>query len=182
MIDTNEMIDEGKQAAEDATRIRDARQLVSEYLEGLRCAAAWLTKHDEALVETIGLCDYASDDWAGYGSIDANAVTIYVYGERQRERVAELVARIGGKWDKNVTGGSTQFELSQVIAGKFRVRFWVDRDQVCTARVVGQEEVEITDLEAVKELPKKKITRDVIEWECAPLLGDASTATEGKDQ
>lgn len=171
-------IDEGKQAAEDATHDREICQRISEYTEGVRCAAAWLAKNDEALVASIGLCDYAADDWAGFGSIDADSLTIYVYGERQRERVAELIAAVGGKWDKDVSG--TQLQLSQIIAGSFRVRLWIDRDQVCVAKVVGTEEVEVTDYEAVGELPKKKITRDVIEWECAPLLSGAEQSTEGK--
>jgi hypothetical protein len=41
------------------------------------------------------------------------------------------------------------------------------REGVCTKKVVGTETVEVVDYSHV---PKKQIQRDVVEWECDPIL------------
>jgi hypothetical protein len=43
-----------------------------------------------------------------------------------------------------------------------------DRKTVCTAKVVGTEEVEVPDYSV--PTPTKKEVREVIEWQCDPLL------------
>lgn len=43
------------------------------------------------------------------------------------------------------------------------------RDEVCTARVVGTETVTVPDPEA----PLVEVERDIIEWDCGPLLAGA---------
>jgi hypothetical protein len=53
------------------------------------------------------------------------------------------------------------------VVGAEQVSLFTNRQSVCTARVVGQETVEVTDYESA---PVKQVTRDVVEWDCHPLL------------
>lgn len=89
-----------------------------------------------------------------------------IFGDEgdQRSRAAAIVRGLGGKWDKRETGNHFRF-----VTERFGVRLEivVDREQVCTARVVGQETVTKqvpTAFEVVTE------TVDVVEWDCRPLL------------
>ena len=55
----------------------------------------------------------------------------------------------------------------------YRITVAIDRDVVCTAKVVGQEEKEVVEVDqemaaAARKTVKKMV--DVVEWDCHPLL------------
>lgn len=54
--------------------------------------------------------------------------------------------------------------------GTVAIEAWAGREQVCTRKVVGTETVEVPDPDA----PRVKVERDVVEWECEPILAPTS--------
>lgn len=91
----------------------------------------------------------------------------YVSGENAAvfmHKFAQQARREGAKTNKGF--GEGDFEITMVF-GDVEFMIFSNRKTVCEARVVGQETVEVPDYSAV---PKKTITRDVVEWDCHPLL------------
>lgn len=78
--------------------------------------------------------------------------------------MAELVKALGGSREKSVIG--TYMEVKRDFGGGVSMTINAQRSSVCTAVVVGTETVEVPDPDA----PKVTVTRDVIEWECSPVL------------
>lgn len=95
---------------------------------------------------------------------DSYGVSMQVYGLNKDDLVRAV--RAGGvEWRKLHFG--SYFELRATFSGEVSIGLNTDREQVCEKRVVGQETVEVPDPDA----PKVTVTRDVIEWDCTPLLG-----------
>lgn len=104
--------------------------------------------------------------------------SVYVYdGDENEPKAAERIAQ----WARELRADklalrepaikdyeTTQFTLT-VKMELFTVKFRTSRDSVCVAKVVGTETVEEIDY---SQAPKKMVERDVIEWECAPILND----------
>jgi hypothetical protein len=83
--------------------------------------------------------------------------------------VADVRRAVGGKWDKSTDGGD-KMALTTIRDGiKFVVE--VDREKVCTRRVVGTETVM---LPAVVAAPERTEEREIVEWDCDPILESAS--------
>jgi hypothetical protein len=76
---------------------------------------------------------------------------------------AVALVRALGKVQKSESGPYLKIARN---FGPVQVWGMVQRAEVCTSRVVGTETVEIADPLA----PKVTITRDVVEWDCSPLL------------
>lgn len=81
-----------------------------------------------------------------------------------REVAADIRRTIGGTWAKSSSDHS--FNLTTKVDDVDYVIF-VEREQVCTRRVVGTETVTIP---AVEAQPERTEEREVVEWDCAPVL------------
>lgn len=75
----------------------------------------------------------------------------------------DLVHQLGG--DRSKTFSDRYADVSRSF-GSITLNLFTDRENVCVARIVGTEEIEVPDPDA----PKITITRDVIEWDCNPVL------------
>jgi len=91
-------------------------------------------------------------------------LSTYDYDDTKAE-VARLARQLG-RAEKNVVYST--FVVSRDF-GPHKLKVETARDAVCVAKVVGTEEVEIPDY---SDVPTKKVTRDIVEWECSPLLAD----------
>lgn len=84
------------------------------------------------------------------------------------EEFIECAQALGGhrvkESDESYTSIIRQF-------GPVTVDVFGGHEQVCEAKVVGTETVEIP---AVEASPARTETRDIIEWVCPPVLGEAS--------
>lgn len=76
---------------------------------------------------------------------------------------------IGGTWDKSYSG--EDLVLRRDHAG-ITYTITVKREAVCTRRVVGTETV---TLPAQAALPERTVEREVIEWDCDPILAEAAS-------
>lgn len=85
----------------------------------------------------------------------------------QRAAARRIMRAIGGKWTKNPWGD--RFDFEQVVDG-IKVEICASREQVCGRRVVGTEEVTHP---AVEAQPERTETREVVEWDCSPVLAEA---------
>lgn len=84
------------------------------------------------------------------------------------EEFVTLARALGGQREKR---SGTMLLTVERTFGRVSVEVCGHHDEVCTAKVVGTETVEIP---AVKASPARTETRDVIEWVCPPVLGEAS--------
>ena len=104
---------------------------------------------------------------------DDNSLGIFIrnYGKSAAEVRADVKAvrqAIGGIWGK---GGDDQtFYLQQDnVFGYFETTIYSDRKLTCERRVVGVEDVVI---DAVEAAPSRTESREIVEWDCGPLLSD----------
>lgn len=97
---------------------------------------------------------------------DGEVVVIRDLTVTSAEDLARVSRAIGGRWEKRESGN--MFRLERKVAEGVVVELVTWREQVCEAVVVGKETVEVPDPDA----PKVEIERDVIEWRCAPILGE----------
>lgn len=79
--------------------------------------------------------------------------------------LAKLARKYGAVTEKRYV--DNDFHIDVLLEGMEAFSIFTPRKAVCEARVVGTEEVEVPDFTAV---PTKKVQRDVIEWDCHPLL------------
>lgn len=131
------------------------------YIAGLRQLADTLEQHPE-----VGLP-------INSGTSILSPVTISCgSGPAAPEILAASRRAFGaGSWTKDVSDSGNWLNLKRQLAG-LHVELYAARDSVCTRRVVGTEEreVEVEVTPAVKE--KRTETVEVIEWVCAPILGE----------
>lgn len=91
------------------------------------------------------------------------------------DNMVALRKSLGGVWDK-VTN-DYEFALTQEVAPNVTVKLSVSRKAACELKVVGTETVEVKDYDAC---PTKTITRDIIEYDCKPILGEQQEIGYGK--
>ena len=60
--------------------------------------------------------------------------------------------------------------VERKFSGGVLIQYQAPRDEVCTRRVVGVETVEVPDPDA----PLVTIEREIVEWDCLPILGGAA--------
>lgn len=81
--------------------------------------------------------------------------------------VAKIRRIVGGKWDKREQNGITSPEM---VFERDGYQITVKRDAVCTRRVVGTE----TITKPAISLPERTETIEIVEWDCSPVLAEAS--------
>ena len=124
---------------------------MSTFTDGLRAMAAFLDSHPE--VEPY---DCILDT---YMDADEFKMASWTFGTAQKRAdsgTMSLVKTFSG--DKDATYGK----------GIVRLSISTSRSNVCTRKVIGTEMVEVTDYSIPQ--PKKMVEREIVEWECSPLL------------
>ena len=61
-----------------------------------------------------------------------------------------------------------------VTVGDLRLIYFINRNQVCTPRVVGKRQVPETIIEGTPTRIISAHEEDIIEWDCGPVLADES--------
>lgn len=83
----------------------------------------------------------------------------------------QTIARAFGSFDKGVNGTADElFEISRRV-GAIRIKVFANRNEVCQRIVVGVERV---PTEVVPEKIVPAHDREIVRWECSPLLADAT--------
>ncbi len=125
---------------------------------GLDQLAAWIDAHPDIPLlraeSTWIVADYRMDD-PDHGEI---------------VRALADGAPIGTITKKVGASGSSLF-VERAFAGGIKLQHQATRDEVCERRVVGTETVEVPDPDA----PLVTIEREIVEWDCKPLLGAAGS-------
>lgn len=85
----------------------------------------------------------------------------------QKAAAAEIVRTLGGTWDKRDNGSSSMSYRQQ--HDPLTLSITVTREAVCERVVVGTETVTVP---AVEAQPERTEEREVVRWECRPLLAD----------
>lgn len=85
----------------------------------------------------------------------------------QKTAAASIMRTLRGSWQKRERGNALDFKSARP---GLSLEFTVQREAVCTRRVVGTETVTIPAVEAQPERTEK---RAVVEWDCAPVLAEA---------
>ena len=118
----------------------------AEYAQGLRDLAAFYDAHPLAAQP--------------YQSEGIN------YFPAEKAEVAAGIREWGGHWDKEVSHG-----LLYVTRpfGPFMLRIIIDQEAVCTARVVGYEDVP-------EQPAKPAYQRKVLEWDCHSVIAEGPTS------
>lgn len=94
-------------------------------------------------------------------------IGIHAYGEDAPQRIAAWRRALGGTWRKG--GGDDYIVLSQRVEslpGAPTVDLFIGKDR-CVRRVVGTETVTVP---AVEAQPERIEERELIEWDCDPVL------------
>jgi hypothetical protein len=89
----------------------------------------------------------------------------------QRTAAQRILREIGGKWTKSAW--DERFDFEQKRDNGLTLQILTHREQVCTRRVVGTETVTIP---AVEAKPERTEEREVVEWDCDPVLTEAVSA------
>lgn len=89
----------------------------------------------------------------------------------QKEAAQQILRAIGGKWNKDPWGD--RFDFERLYGDGIKLQIFTHREQVCTRRVVGTETVTIP---AVEAQPERTEEREVVEWDCEPVLSQAVSA------
>lgn len=89
----------------------------------------------------------------------------------QKATTQAIVRAIGGLWNKG--GYDDRLTLTRDWRG-IQLNIFVTREEVCTRRVVGTETVVVP---AVEAQPERTEVRELVEWDCAPVLGDRVVAS-----
>lgn len=129
-----------------------------------RLTSDLLAELEASLVRTSRESDAESDVHL-YWNHDGTAALVF-YGEGAVEQCARARRHLGGRWAKDVT----DFRMILQCEG-CPITLEVERSAACTPRVVGTETV---NFPAVEAQPARTETRDVIEWECHPLLDQSA--------
>jgi hypothetical protein len=129
-------------------------------LAALRFTTELLEQHEDMPIPNV-VPEYGLISW-----------TLYPWEHEDLAAAAAGIRRtVGGEWDKTYTGDKLVLRRN---ADDLELLITVDRDVVCTRRVVGTETVAVP---AVEAQPERTEEREVVEWDCAPLLADEQVAS-----
>lgn len=95
---------------------------------------------------------------------------VNVFVGNDAEKFAAFAAS-GGRWDKSTYASDGEdgiFMVTRTFGGGVSLQVVTNRNAVCERKVVGVETVEVPDPDA----PKVTVEREVVEWECRPLLAE----------
>lgn len=129
-------------------RIQELRKERAAEFAGYRRAADLMEAHPE--VPAPGVLPSGELRWWFY-EWQADAAV---------KHIADIRRAVGGTWTKREAGSKMYFERDGYTIS-------VDREVVCTRRVVGTKTV---TLPAVEAQPERTVERDIVEWDCQPLL------------
>lgn len=128
-------------------------------VEALRQVADLLEQHPDLPQPYITSSSDGTMRLAWYLSINDRGTPA-----EQKAIAQQIIRAIGGHWDKDARDDEVSFDQRR---GSLAMQVLVVREAVCTRRVVGTEEVTIP---AVEAKPERTETREVVEWDCAPIL------------
>lgn len=134
------------------------------FRSALHSVAYWLEEHPDLRVSNIEMAE------------DGHAV-ITCFSYHTKEDVRELLTHWGpGRVDKHY--GQNLLTLTLTPSDEVSVQAFMQRDNVCTARVVGTETLHV---EAVEASPARTVERDIVEWDCVPLLDRTAIERPSRD-
>jgi hypothetical protein len=119
-------------------------------------AAAWVSARPDSEYWSISVNTYKEKN-------DTIVIDYWCYSV---EALNETRKSLGGKWDKEANDYS--FDTTKRIGEYVTVKLSVPREEACKPKVIGQETVEVKDY---ANCPTKTITRDIVEYDCNPILG-----------
>lgn len=93
--------------------------------------------------------------------------------ESQRDFAQQIIRALGGKWRK--VPWDNRFDFEQERDDGLVVQIYAHREQVCERRVVGTETVTVPASEAVPAQPERTEEREIVEWDCAPVLSEVTS-------
>lgn len=127
--------------------------------------AALLETHPDLPAPYIALYDHTphTADLKWYLHINGKGAA-----ETQRKIAVCIIRTLGGKWDKGIDDRAVDFTQER---DGLELQVTVVREAVCTRRVVGTETVIIPAVEAT---PEQTVEREVVEWDCAPVLAEVT--------
>lgn len=134
------------------------------FTDRLRAAADLIEAHPELPAATVFA--YSS------GSVDVTWNLMNSDGTKddQRTFAQRILREIGGKWRKHPWGD--RFDFEREYQG-LNLQICTQREQVCERRVVG---VETVTVPAVEAQPERTEERELVEWDCLPVLTEAVSA------
>lgn len=137
------------------------RQGTVRYLRGL---ADFLEKHPDL----PAFQEFPEDDYMTADQHDEqNSAKLNVFADNA-EQAAQIVKTIGGSWDKSIPTTSDQYMIFTGRLARRKVRVWVNREQVCTPKVVGKKTIQKPTATTYEE-----VEVDDIEYECGSLMSAA---------
>jgi len=126
-------------------------------IAGLHALAAWRNAHPEIdgiLSGTI----YIVTDWRNPDATPADIVRAISDG-----------AAFGSVTKTPGNANPLIMFIDRKFSDSVKIQYQADRDEVCTRRVTGTETVQVPDPDA----PLITVEREVVEWDCAPILAGA---------
>ncbi|VXB34069.1 hypothetical protein [Nocardioides sp. AX2bis] len=91
------------------------------------------------------------------------------------DKARAIITALGGTWSKDFNRTDDTARFTRRWNG-LSLEVSVQREQVCTRRVVGTETVTIPARPAAAAVPERTETRDLVEWDCGSLLADQDQA------
>lgn len=85
--------------------------------------------------------------------------------------VALIRRAVGGTWQKSESRGIVG--EPELVFSREGYTVTVKRDAVCTRRVVGTETITEPAVEAQAE---RTVEREIVEWDCSPILAEAEVS------
>lgn len=137
---------------------------IDETIAGLHALAAWRTDHPDIDVRQSSLGPFAGS-WNAYPHYQTLPVAAIVSAFADGAPLGAVTKEVG-------TTDLTEDTLfiGRDFGGGVVLCYQAVRDEVCTRRVVGTETVMVPDPDA----PLVEQEREIVEWDCHPILGRAS--------
>jgi hypothetical protein len=145
----------------------------AEIIDSQREVSAWL---EEVWHRWL---DIPVPTWTAYYRSDDHtwrpSLRFYAHDREEFESTVRALAHGAPKTGpgavrKDVNDGEPSYVEAVRMFGSVQVRAWTSRENVCVRRVVGTEPVEVPDPAA----PTITIDREIVEWDCLPVLTDGS--------
>lgn len=117
------------------------------------------------LIETNDLDENAVSDLSRYW------ITLHHYGDEAKTEASKWRRALGGTWAKKDGGDTINLELAPGDSPVgIRVMQFLSKD-ACVRTVIGTETVVIP---AVEAQPERVVEREIVEWDCGPVLEGVS--------
>ena len=131
-----------------------------------------INKQADRAAETVSLlCSFADHLEQHPELVPYNPEADFATFASDADDFAAKVRLIGGDRRKEYPDGFDMVRVIRDFGGGVRLRLIGTRSQVCERKVVGTETVEVPDPAYIAAAPLVTETREVVEWECASVLG-----------